>query len=41
MVELLLDFGANVNSMDNDGDTALHISLMRELQSNPGAMVNG
>nr|XP_058964216.1 E3 ubiquitin-protein ligase MIB2-like isoform X3 [Pocillopora verrucosa] len=40
MVELLLDFGANVNSMDNDGDTALHISLMREheLQSNPRAM---
>lgn len=42
MVEMLLDYGANVNSVDNHGDTALHISLMVEhaLQRNPELMVN-
>ena len=42
MVEMLLDYGANVNSVDNQGDTALHISLMMEhvRQRNPGLMVN-
>ena len=41
MVEMLLDYGANVNLVDNDGDTALHISLMMEhvLQRNPEVMV--
>ena len=42
MVEMLLDYGANVNSVNNQGDTALHISLMMEnvRQRNPGVMVN-
>ena len=42
MVELLLDHGANVNAVDSDGDTALHIALMKEhtLQRNMGFMVN-
>ena len=30
MVEILLDHGANVNSVDKDGDTALHIALAKE-----------
>ena len=42
MVELLLDHGANVNAVDSDGDTALHITLMKEhtLQRSMGFMVN-
>ena len=42
MVELLLDHGANVNAVDNDGDTVLHITLMKEhaLQRKMGLMVN-
>ena len=41
MVELLLDHGANVNAVDNDGDTVLHITLMKEhaLQRKMGLMV--
>ena len=41
MVEMLLDYGANVNSVDNHGDTALYISLIMEhvLQRNPEVMV--
>ena len=38
MVEMLLDHGASVNAVDNDGDTALHITLMKE--RNLGVMVN-
>ena len=30
MVEILLDHGADVNAVDNDGDTALHIALAKE-----------
>jgi len=30
MVEILLDHGADVNSVDKDGDTALHIALAKE-----------
>ncbi|XP_066023099.1 E3 ubiquitin-protein ligase MIB2-like isoform X3 [Pocillopora verrucosa] len=30
MVGMLLDHGADVNAVDNDGDTALHITLMKE-----------
>ena len=30
MVEILLDHGAHVNVMDNDGDTPLHIALAKE-----------
>ena len=30
MVEILLDHGADVNSADKDGDTALHIALAKE-----------
>ena len=42
MVGMLLDHGADVNAVDNDGDTALHITLMKEhaLQRNMGLMVN-
>ena len=42
MVELLLDHGANVNAVDNDGDTVLHITLMKEhaLQRKMRLMVN-
>ncbi|XP_027047478.1 E3 ubiquitin-protein ligase MIB2-like [Pocillopora damicornis] len=40
MVGMLLDHGADVNAVDNDGDTALHITLMKEhvLQRNMGLM---
>ena len=30
MVEILLDHGADVNLVDEDGDTALHIALAKE-----------
>ena len=30
MVEILLDHGADVNAVDKDGDTALHIALAKE-----------
>ena len=42
MAGMLLDHGANVNAVDDDGDTALHITLMKEhvLKRNPGEMVN-
>ena len=42
MVGMLLDHGADVNAVDDDGDTALHITLMKErmLQRNMGLMVN-
>ena len=42
MVEMLLDHGADVNAVDKDGDTALHITLMMEhiQQRNLGEMVN-
>ena len=30
MVEILLDHGADVHSVDKDGDTALHIALAKE-----------
>ena len=30
MVEMLLDHGANVNAVDYYGNTALHITLMKE-----------
>ena len=41
MVELLLDHGANVNAVDNDGNTALHISLkMEKIQRCMGLKVN-
>ena len=42
MVGMLLDHGADVNAVDNDGDTALHITLMKEHvpQRNMGLMVN-
>ena len=42
MVGMLLDHGANVNSVDDDGDTALHITLTKEhaLQRNLGVMTN-
>ena len=42
MVGMLLDHGADVNAVDNDGDTALHITLMKEhvLQRNMGLRVN-
>ena len=42
MVGILLDHGASVNAVDDDGDTALHITLMKErvFQRNPKVMVN-
>ena len=42
MVGMLLDHGADVNAVDNDGDTALHITLMKEgvSQGIMGLMVN-
>lgn len=42
MAGMLLDHGANVNAVDDDGDTALHITLMKEqvLKRNPAEMVN-
>ena len=42
MVGMLLDHGADVNAVDNDGDTALHITLMKEgvPQGIMGLMVN-
>ena len=41
MVELLLDHGANVNAVDNDVNTALHISLkMEKMQRCMGLKVN-
>ena len=42
MVGMLLDHGANVNSVDDDGDTALHITLTKEhaLPRNLGVMTN-
>ena len=42
MVGMLLDHGANANAVDYYGNTALHITLMKEheLQRNPVAMVN-
>ena len=42
MVGMLLDHGSNVNSVDDDGDTALHMTLMKEhaLQRNLGVMKN-
>ena len=42
MVGILLDHGASVNAVDDDGDTALHITLMKEhvFQRNPEVMVN-
>ena len=42
MVGMLLDHGADVNAVDNDGDTALHITLMKERvpQGIMGLMVN-
>lgn len=43
MVGILLDHGASVNAVDDDGDTALHITLMKEhvfYQRNPEVMVN-
>ena len=42
MVGILLDHGACVNAVDDDGDTALHITLMKEhvFQRNPEVMVN-
>ena len=30
MVEILLDYGAHVNVVDNDGDTPLHLALAKE-----------
>nr|XP_058964207.1 E3 ubiquitin-protein ligase MIB2-like isoform X3 [Pocillopora verrucosa] len=40
MAGMLLDHGANVNAVDDDGDTALHITLMKEhvLKRNPAEM---
>ena len=40
MVGMLLDHGADVNAVDNDGDTALHITLMKEGVPIMGLMVN-
>lgn len=42
MVGVLLDHGANANAVDYYGNTALHITLMKEheLQRNPVAMIN-
>ena len=42
MVGILLDHGASVNAVDDDGDTALHITLMKEhvFRRNPEVMVN-
>lgn len=38
MVEMLLDYGADANAVDKDGDTALHIALAKESLLGAGLM---